>query len=68
MSSIIYCFVLQSQTVFEKVEGLSTNDQVDQLGGQLFLILPDAEKPVSVSLQIHQLGLSLLIAILHPSL
>ena len=49
----------------EKVEGLSTNDQVDQLGGQLFLIPPDAEKPVSVS---QQLGLSLLIAILHPNL
>ena len=52
----------------EKVEGLSTNDQVDLLGGQLFLILPDAEKPVSGSLQIQQLGLSLLIAILHPNL
>ena len=52
----------------EKVEGLSTNDQIDLLGGQLFLNLPDVEKPVSVSLQIHQLGLSLLVAILHPNL
>jgi len=68
LSSIIYCFILQSHTVFEKVEGLSANDQVDLQGGPLFLILLDVEKPVSVSLQIQQLGLSLLIAILHPNL
>ena len=54
--------------MFEKVEGLSANDQVDLQGGPLFLILLDVEKPVSVSLQIQQLGLSLLIAILHPNL
>lgn len=52
----------------EKVEGLSAIDQVDQLGGQLCLIPLDVEKPISVSLQIQQLGLSLLIAILHPKL